>query len=83
MWSDFLILGLCWIAYGTVHSLLAAPAIADRIKPLWGAAAACYRLTYDLVSVVGSIPILLFSSSIQVSPMLHWMWPYTVIQYLC
>ena len=83
MWSEFLILGLCWIAYGTVHSLLAAPTIADRIKHWWRAAAACYRLTYNLVSVVGLIPILLFSSSIQVSPMLQWMWPYTVIQYLC
>ena len=83
MWSDLITLGLCWTAYGTVHSVLAAPSAAERIKQWWGAAAAYYRLTYNVVSIIGLIPILWFSASIHVSPMLQWVWPYTLIQYLC
>ncbi len=83
MCSDLVTLGLCWTLYGTVHSILAAPSIADRIKQWWGPTAAYYRLTYNAVSIVGLIPILWLSMSIHVSPMLQWEWPYTLIQYLC
>tara|TARA_B100001971_G_C18263970_1_gene589906 strand:+ start:4738 stop:5367 length:630 start_codon:yes stop_codon:yes gene_type:complete len=83
MWSDLVTLGLCWAGYGTVHSVLAAPSVANWIKQCWGVAAAYYRLTYNVVSIVGLIPILWFSVSIHVSPILQWVWPYTLIQYLC
>ncbi|HHZ83335.1 MAG TPA: hypothetical protein EYN18_08715 [Nitrospirales bacterium] len=83
MWSDLLILGLCWTVYGTAHSVLVAPSVAKWVKQWWGAAAAYYRLTYNVVSIVGLIPILWFSASIHVSPILEWVWPYTLIQYLC
>ena len=83
MWSDLITLGLCWTAYGTMHSVLVAPSVATWIKQRWGFAAAYYRITYNLVSIVGLIPILWFSASIPVAPMLQWVWPYTLIQYLC
>lgn len=83
MWSDLVTLGLCWVAYGTAHSILAAPFVAERMKQWGGAAAAYYRLTYNVLSIVGLIPVLWFSASIHVSPLLQWVWPYTLIQYLC
>tara|TARA_B100000315_G_C14586223_1_gene593157 strand:+ start:2415 stop:3041 length:627 start_codon:yes stop_codon:yes gene_type:complete len=82
MWSDLVILGLCWAGYGAAHSVLAAPFVVNWIEQWWGAAA-YYRLIYNVVSIVGLIPILWFSTSIHVSPILSWAWPYTLIQYLC
>ena len=78
-----MILGLCWTAFGTMHSVLVSPTVANWIKQRGGVAAVYYRLTYNVVSIVGLIPILWFSASIHVSPILQWVWPYTLIQYVC
>ena len=83
MSPDLLILGVCWIAYGAMHSILVTTPITTWVRQRWRAVSAYYRLTYNVLSVFALIPILLFSHSIHTTPILKWVWPYTCLQYLC
>jgi protein-S-isoprenylcysteine O-methyltransferase Ste14 len=47
--------GIAWIAYGLVHSILAAKPIKTRLAPVFGAG---YRLAYNIFALIGLIAVL-------------------------
>ena len=48
-WLDHLWYALAWAGFGALHSLLAADAVKDRLKPRFGA---WYRMAYNLFATV-------------------------------
>lgn len=49
-----IIIGILWIVYGTLHSVLASNEVKNKIN------FAYYRLAYTILSVVLMVPILYF-----------------------
>ncbi len=49
IWQAHVLYALAWLAFGAVHSLLAAEAVKTRLRPLFGRG---YRLAYNLFAVV-------------------------------
>jgi methanethiol S-methyltransferase len=47
-----LLLTLAWVAYGFLHSLLAAPRAKDKIRQVLGAGFRYYRLMYSLLALI-------------------------------
>lgn len=47
-----LLLTLAWVAYGFLHSLLAAPRVKDKLRQKLGARFRYYRLVYSLLALI-------------------------------
>ena len=69
---NLLILSLAWIAYFTLHSLLASIWFKDMVKRSFPFFAPYYRIVYNLISFLLIIPILYFIYSIESAPLIEW-----------
>ena len=54
---DLLCLALGWVAYGVVHSLLAALTTKTRVTRSWPRFAPYYRLAYNAIALVALLPL--------------------------
>ncbi|MDO8931163.1 MAG: hypothetical protein Q7U97_02105 [Rhodocyclaceae bacterium] len=68
--SQLLGLALAWVAYGLLHSALAALAAKDRFARRWPDAVRYYRLGFNLVAVVTLLPVLWLGHAIDGD----WLW---------
>lgn len=50
-------LSLGWVAYGGLHSLLAAPVVKRAVTARWPGLGPAYRLLYNLVATVALLPL--------------------------
>ncbi len=71
--GDHILLGLGWIVWCALHSLLISRTLLQRLCRFSPAACAWHRLMYNVFSTVTLLPLMLFTASVE-SPML-WMWP--------
>lgn len=54
---ELLPLGLAWLAYAVLHSLLASFAVKGRVAARWPGFMPCYRLAYNLIAVAAALPL--------------------------
>jgi methanethiol S-methyltransferase len=82
MRSDYLLLGLLWIFYCAVHSLLITTGVVRFFKNVLGAHFAYYRLFYNVFSLLTLLPLVLYSRSLQYrDPMLfEWHGAWRILQ---
>lgn len=59
-----IILALLWVAYGFIHTLLAANAVKQFLNKLLGRASKYYRLIYNALAVLLILPIVQYQLSI-------------------
>jgi protein-S-isoprenylcysteine O-methyltransferase Ste14 len=72
---DLVWLALGWVAYGVLHSLLAALAVKSRATRRWPAFAPYYRLTFNALAVVLVLPLVWATYTIPGD----WLWRWTGI----
>ncbi len=53
MWGQHLLVGVLWVAYGVVHSLLAATGVKKRLQNGKPRVAKLYRLGYNIIAFAG------------------------------
>ncbi|WP_284155323.1 methyltransferase family protein [Sulfuricystis multivorans] len=69
-------LALGWLAYGVVHSLLAALTVKTWVTRRWPAVAPYYRLTYNLLALLLVLPLIKATFALDGEPLWRWtgMW---------
>lgn len=70
---DLLLIGCAWLAYGALHSWLAASGFKARVTRRWPGLAPAYRLAYNGLAVLLLIPPLALTLSQPGEPL--WTWP--------
>lgn len=73
------ILCFAWLAFFTLHSLLASLWIKDAVKRRFPSFYPYYRLAYNLLSALLIVPILWFMHSINGEPLIVWEGPFHFI----
>lgn len=63
--KDIIVLGLLWLAYGFIHSLLATDMVKNLLKRLLGGFFRFYRLIYNVIAFLTLLPILFFQLSLR------------------
>lgn len=63
--EELAILAVLWIAYCFIHSLLIADSVKERAERLLGERFRFYRLTYNALSVILLLPVLLYRARIE------------------
>lgn len=70
---ELVLVGLAWLAYGAVHSLLASFAFKNWVARRWPDAMPAYRLGFNLFAVVALLPVLWLVYGTQGD----WLWRWT------
>lgn len=68
-------LALGWLAYGVLHSLLAALTVKAWVTRRWPAFAPWYRLTYNLVATLFLLPLVWATFALPGEPLWRWSGP--------
>lgn len=80
---DLLLIACAWLAYGALHSWLAAAQVKTWVEQHWPAAWPAYRLLFNLLSVMLLLPVLWMTYAYAGEPLWHvpiWIaWPALVI----
>jgi methanethiol S-methyltransferase len=71
-----------WILWCSLHSLLIAVPVTDYLKKQFEEWYRYYRLVYNLLALVSIAPVMLYSISIETTPIFHWEGALTLIRYM-
>ncbi|MBI4984621.1 MAG: hypothetical protein HZC24_04565 [Rhodocyclales bacterium] len=71
--SGLIPLALAWLAYGLLHSALAAPAAKAWVARRWPQGVRYYRLGYNVVAVLALLPVLWLGHALGGA----WLWRWT------
>lgn len=67
---DLIVLGLLWVAYCAIHSLLIADPVKNIVNSLFGDRQRYYRIFFNLLSALLLIPVLLYERKIESPPLI-------------
>jgi methanethiol S-methyltransferase len=76
----FALLGVLWVGWCVLHSLLITPAVTGRIQNRWGRYLVYYRLGYNLFSLLTLLPLWAYTKSLSRVTGALWSWPYSLVQ---
>ena len=75
------ILALLWILWCSFHSLLISSFFTARMKDIWGAKFAYYRLAYNSFSLLTLIPVVIYQISLPVKIIFSWSGSWIVLKF--
>jgi protein-S-isoprenylcysteine O-methyltransferase Ste14 len=82
--ADYVLLGLLWILYCVVHSVLISITVSDYFKRVLGSSFRFYRLFFNMFSLITLIPPVMYlhSSRFRTAPVFVWSGYWRILQ-LC
>lgn len=72
MAAGLILLAVCWLAWGILHSLLADDRIAARVQRLTRTSPQGYRLGYNLIALVTILPVVALYLRLMTEPFIVW-----------
>ncbi len=70
--TRYLVLGILWLGWCCLHSLLIAPGVTAYVQRRHQKLAHYYRLLYNAIAIITLIPVLGFSAHLQAEPFFRW-----------
>ena len=77
-----ILLGLAWLSWCVLHSVLIAPWWIRRMRRLLGKACAYYRFAYVLLSIATLLPVLYWQWTLPSRLLWSWTLPWSVLQWI-
>ena len=77
---DKLQLAILWVLWCSLHSLLISRSFTAKVKDIWGAKFAYYRLVFNGFSLITLIPVLLYKELLPQEIIFSWPGPWKIFQ---
>ncbi|KPJ76201.1 MAG: hypothetical protein AMJ54_12635 [Deltaproteobacteria bacterium SG8_13] len=79
---QYALLAIIWICWCTLHSALISLSVTERLRKRYPGGFRCYRILYNLASVLTLLPVLFYSYSLRGEPIIAWQGPWRIVPIL-